>query len=160
MRISRLLLLLLCISFVTVNAFAQGSASVVKVHSGESLYKIKKGAAARISVVIQIDSGYHINSNRPADKNLIATVLKLERATGLTPTPVLYPKAKMRKFAFSPKPLSVYEGKAELRLSVRAQAAAAAGPQTIRGKLTVQACNDEACLRPQTIDVSIPVEIF
>src|SRR5207237_3872897 len=128
--------------------WAQGSAKVVKVSAGESVYKLKRGSSAQIAVVIEVDSGYHINSNRPAEKNLIPTSLKLERAAGISTTPIIYPKAKLQKFDFSPKPLSVFEGKSRLKLSVRALPALVAGSHTLKGKLTVQACNDQQCLRP------------
>jgi hypothetical protein len=146
--------------FLCSTGLAQGSAKVVKRSPGEQVYRIKKGASAPVRFLLDIESGYHINSNRPADKNLIATALKLERATGLASTAVVYPKPKVRKFQFSPKPLSVYEGRVELRFNVRALPAAATGQQLLRGKLTVQACNEEACLRPSTVDVEIPIEVF
>jgi thiol:disulfide interchange protein DsbD len=65
----------------------------------------------------------------------------------------------MQKFEFSPKPLSVYEGKALFKMTARALGSLAAGAQTLRGKLTVQACNNQVCLRPQTVDVEIPIEV-
>ena len=63
-----------------------------------------------------------------------------------------------KKFSFSDKPLSVYEGRAILKFSAAA-AAVAAGNHSIHAKLTVQACSDEACLQPKTIDVEIPFEV-
>jgi hypothetical protein len=151
--------MLLVIGSVSPLAIAQGSAKVVKVSPGESVYKVKRGGSVQIAVVIEVDDGYHINSNRPSDKNLIPTALKLERAAGLTTTPVIYPKAKMEKFEFSPKPLSVLDGKFLLKLTVRARPSTAPGSQTLKAKLTVQACNNQLCLRPQTIDLSIPLQV-
>ena len=140
-------------------ALAQGSAKVVKVSPGESVYKVKRGGSVQVTVIVDVDHGYHINSNRPAEKYLIPTALKFERTAGLTTTPVTYPKAKLQKFEFSQKPLSVYEGKAVLKFTARAVPTLAAGAQTLKAKLTVQACNNQLCLRPQTIDVSIPLQV-
>ena len=159
MNLFKMSFLALVVLLSSVSALAQGSGKVVKVSTGESVYKIKRGAPVQIAVVIEVDAGYHINSNRPAEKYLIATALKLERVAGLTTTPVIYPKAKLQKFEFSQKPLSVFEGKAVLKLSVRALPALPAGSHTLSGKLTVQACNNQQCLRPQTIDVSIPLQV-
>lgn len=155
----RLFSLLLIIVAATSVSFAQGSAKVIKVKAGESPYKIKRNGTAKVTVVIEIDNGYHINSNRPSDKNLIATALKVERAKGLSASPVTYPKAKLAKFDFSPKPLSVFEGKAVLKLTVRALASLTPGSHELKAKLTVQACNKEQCLRPQTVDVNIPFQV-
>lgn len=156
MRPTRLLWLFLIAGLLSSSALAQGSAKVVKVTSGESVYRVKRGGGVQVTVIVEVDEGYHINSNRPAEKNLIPTALKIERSTGLTTTPVIYPKAKLQKFEFSSKPLSVFEGKAVLKLTARALPSLALGNQTLKGKLTVQACNNQQCLRPQTVDVSIP----
>jgi DsbC/DsbD-like thiol-disulfide interchange protein len=158
--IRRSLLLLLAIAIPGAGAYAQGSASVVKVAPGEQVYKVKKGTTAQVKLLLDINSGYHINSNRPTDKNLIATALTLDRADGVSASAVVYPKAKQRKFQFSSKPLSVYEGRVELRFGIRATASAQAGQRTLRGKLRVQACNEEACLRPQNVNVEIPIEVL
>lgn len=139
------------------STLAQTSASVVNV--SPAAVKVKRGGVATGTVTLTIDGGYHINSNRPTEEFLIATVLKLTAPKGVTVGAVQYPRAKMQKFAFSPKALAVYDGQVILKFTVRATAAAAAGAQTIKGRLTIQACNDEACLRPQTVDVNIPVEV-
>jgi thiol:disulfide interchange protein DsbD len=138
---------------------AQTSGKVVKVKPGQDAYKVKRGGSFQATVVIDIDEGYHINSNRPLDKFLIATALKVEPAAGFVSTRVIYPKAKMQKFTFSEKAMSVYEGRAILTFTTRALPAAAVGTQKLLGKLTLQACNNEQCLRPQTVSVEIPVEV-
>lgn len=140
-------------------AAAQTSASVIKIRPEQSSYKVKAGAPAALALIVEIDDGYHINSNRPTDKNLKPTVLKFGRLAGLGLSPVVYPKGKMQKFGFSAQPLSVYEGKVVFKMTARALASLAAGPQTLKGTLAVQACNNEICLRPQTVDVAIAVEV-
>ena len=159
MKSARVAAIAAVVGLLSLSALAQGSAKVVKVRPGESIYKIKRGGTAQITVIIEVDEGYHINSNRPLEKYLIATSLKIERTAGLTATPVIYPKAKLQKFEFSQKALSVFEGKALLKLTARALPSLARGDQTLRGKLTVQACNNQQCLRPQTVDVSIVLQV-
>ena len=155
----RLCSVILAVCVVGLPIFAQGSAKVVKVNPGASAYQIKRGGAAQIAVNIEVGEGYHINSNRPAEKYLIATSLKIDRTAGLMTTPVIYPKAKLQKFEFSQKPLSVFEGKVALRFTARAMTSLSAGDHALTGKLTVQACNNQQCLRPQTIDVKIPLQV-
>ena len=159
MRAVRLVWILMLVGCLSPLASAQGSAKVVKVAPAESVYKVKRGGSVQISIVIDVDEGYHINSNRPAEKYLIPTALKIERISGITTTPVIYPKAKLQKFEFSDKALSVFEGKAVLKLTARAFGSTAAGSQILKGKLTVQACNNQLRLRPQTVDVSIPLQV-
>ena len=160
MKATRLLFLLILLGCSSAHAMAQSSSSVVKVRPAESSYKLKQGAAAQVGLVVEIQDGYHINSNRPSDKNLIATALKFDRVAGLSTTPVMYPRAKTQKFEFSPKPLLVFEGKITFKFSARALPAAATGNHVLKGKLTVQACNNQFCLPPKTVDVAIPVEVI
>ncbi len=150
-----LLFLFISTLLLSATALAQSSASVVKVSAGGA--KVKRGGSAVATVTLDISDGYHINSNRPGDANLRATALKIAPLPGFTFGAVTYPKGKSEKFAFSAKPLSVYEGKTVLKFTVRA--GASAGSQTAKGKLSIQACNNELCLRPQTVDVTIPIEV-
>ncbi len=159
MKLSRLLFFLLfgCLS---APALAQTSSKVVKASPAESVYKIKKGSSAGLAVVINIEDGYHINSNRPAEKFLIPTALKFESLPGFTISKIIYPKAKSQKFEFSNVPMSVFEGKTIVKFTARALPSMATGQKTLKAKLTVQACNDQACLRPQTINIDIPIEVM
>ena len=149
--------ILICCSSVAV--MAQSSGKVVKAQAEQDAYRVKAGASVQAGVVIDIDSGYHINSNRPLDKFLVATALKVEPEAGFAARPVLYPKAKMQKFSFSEKPMSVFEGRAVLKFTIRALPNASPGRHKIQGKLTIQACNNEQYLRPQTISIDVPVEV-
>jgi len=157
MKLRTLSFLFLLLVGLSATAAAQTSTSVIKIRPEQSSYKVKAGTATPLVLIVEIDDGYHINSNRPADKNLIPTSLKFDKLAGISVSPVIYPKAKLQKFGFSPKPLSVYEGKAIFKMTARALPAFD-GNQTLKGKLTVQACNNEVCLRPQTVDVAIPLE--
>ncbi|HWN99186.1 MAG TPA: protein-disulfide reductase DsbD domain-containing protein [Blastocatellia bacterium] len=159
MNFRRMVFVLALVGVISAAVFAQTSGRVVKVRSAEPMYKIKPGSAVEATVVIDIESGYHINSNRPAESFLIPTALKLQPLKGLTVGRVVYPKAKLQKFAFSEKPMSVYEGKAPLKFNARSLPSLATGSYVVKGKLTVQACNSEQCLRPQTIDVEIPFDV-
>lgn len=159
MRSSRILLLSIMIGCLSVSASAQASDTVVKVKPGEEVYKIKRGAPAKIEVVLEIETDFHVHSNKPPDENLIATALKIEPLKGLTTTPVVYPKPKIQKFEFSDKPLPVFDGKTVLSFTAKALPSLAAGNHTILAKLTVQACDHARCLRPKTIDVVIPIEV-
>ena len=149
-------ILAVCLS---ATAQAQTSASVVKVKPQESVYKVKPGATFQVAVVVEIEEGYHINSNQPADKFLIPTSLKVESLKGLRANTVRYPKAKDEKFSFSEKPMSVFDGRTVLRFTARALPTLAQGNHTLKAKLTVQACNNEQCFRPQTVNVDIPLEV-
>src|SRR5215471_20403867 len=134
----RALKLAILASFVcliaAVTAFAQTSASVVSTRSALSVDKVKQGARFQAAVVVDITGGYHINSRHPSETYLIPTVLKLDKPQGVTPGLVIYPKGQMKKFTFSEKPLSVYEGRAVLKFAATASPALAIGNHSIHGK--------------------------
>jgi hypothetical protein len=52
----------------------------------------------RVAIVIDVPSGYHINSNRPLESYLIATSAKIEAENGLRGSAVAYPRAILRTF--------------------------------------------------------------
>jgi len=115
MNLRSVLFALAVVGCMSASAVGQTSGKVVKIRAAEPVYKLKSGSAVDAAVVIDIDDGYHINSNRPAESFLIPTALKLQPLSGLTVARVVYPKAKLQKFSFSKKPMSVFEGKAVLR---------------------------------------------
>ena len=136
------------------------AASLVKPHVFVSATPAPRGSAFEIAVVVDIASGYHMNSHKPLDEFLIPTTLTPQAPAGLKPSEVTYPEGQSLTFSFSPKqPLSVYSGKATLRLKVQVAADAALGPESIPMTLRYQACNDTSCLPPVKIPVVAKVEI-
>jgi hypothetical protein len=136
------------------------AASLVKPHVFVSTAPAPQGSAFEVAVVVDIASGYHMNSHKPLDEFLIPTTLTPQAPVGLKPGEVLYPPGQSRTFSFSPnKPLSVYSGKATLRLKVQVAADAALGPQSIPMTLRYQACSDTSCLPPVKLPLVAKVEI-
>jgi hypothetical protein len=121
--------------------------------------EIKTGGSAEASIKLTIANGYHINANPPSFSYLKATELEVEPGNGLTPGKPVYPSSVTRKFAFSKDPLAVYEGETEIKLPLSAAANAQKGAQTLKGKLRIQACDEEACYPPRTVETSIPVTV-
>ncbi len=129
------------------------------VRAQPATVEIKAGASAEASIKLTIASGYHINANPPSFSYLKATELNVEPSGGITPGKPVYPSSVTRKFAFSKDPLAVYEGETEIKLPLSAAADAQKGAQTLKGKLRIQACDEEACYPPRTIETSIPVTV-
>src|SRR5438105_10384359 len=101
-----------------VHAVAAAQAPNIGVNGYFATDKAQRSRVVQAAVVIDIPSGYHINSSRPLESYLIATSLKVDGPSGIRIGPTLYPRAALRKFKFSKKPLSVYEGRAALRFNV------------------------------------------
>ena len=119
--------------------------------------RIDAGGSAETAVRLDIIEGYHVNANPPSDKFYIGTELTAEAQDGITPGKPTYPPALTKKFGFADKPLAVYEGRAVIKLPLRAANTVTKGRHTFKARVRVQPCNDEACLSPRTIEAAIPV---
>jgi hypothetical protein len=132
------------------------SESVVKVAAQP--VEIRAGFGEAI-VRLTIQSGYHINANPPTYPYLKATVLEISPADGVSVSSVSYPKALEKKFAFAEGPLSVYEGATDVKATLKADIAAKKGERSIPARLRIQACDDQVCYPPGTLELAIPVNI-
>lgn len=121
--------------------------------------KAQKGKPVRVAIVIDVPSGYHINSNRPLESYLIATSVKVEPENGLRAGVVTYPRPVMRTFKFSNKQLSVYEGQARLKFSISIPANYSEGSAKIKARVRLQSCNDEVCFPPKNYDLNLGIDV-
>ena len=121
---------------------------------------VARGSAFQIAVVAKIRTGFHINARKPSADYLIPTDLRAELPAGFkTAGDASYPKGEMHTFAFTKTPLNVYQDKFVIRLPLAALADAPLGPQHIPLKLRYQACSNEVCLPPVTLNVDAAVTV-
>jgi len=138
----------------------ESAKSVVKTKVYASLDPIPRGKEFQVAVVVDIASGYHMNSHKPLDSYLIPTTLTPQLPAGFTLADTLYPAGKNLKFPFSPdKPLNVYTETVTLRLRLTASEGAALGPTSIPMTLRYQACNNSACLPPVKFPVTAEIKV-
>jgi len=122
--------------------------------------KAQRGRTVQAAIVMEIPSGYHVNSNRPLGKYAIATSLKIEAPRGITVGPVTYPRAIVRKLkANNNEALAVYEGRAILRFNVVVPASYQGGEVVLKARLRYQSCNDEVCFPPKSQDVDMGIGV-
>ena len=121
--------------------------------------KAQRGRPVRVAIVIDIPSGYHINSNRPLETYLIATSVKVDPPDGVRAGPVSYPRPLLRRFKFSSKQLSVYEGQVRLKFTVTVPADYSDDSARIKARVRLQSCNDEVCFPPKNQDVNLKIDV-
>lgn len=123
----------------------------------------KAGSTVNVALSLQVDEGYHVNSNMPAEEFLIPLKLTWTpdslQASSLQKPSVSFPKPQLERLGFSEKPVSVFKGTFEIATRFKVPAGAKPGSVTVDGKLHYQACNDRMCLPPRTVDVAVPIEI-
>jgi thioredoxin:protein disulfide reductase len=117
---------------------------------------VKPGANVRQELKVTVQPGLHVNSDKPKDEFIIP--LKLIWSGGpLDAKSVSYPKAE--EIQVGGQTLTVFTGTFKIQTEFQAPEHAQAGTATMSGKLHYQACNDQMCFRPGTIDIRLPVTI-
>ena len=132
--------------------------SPLVTHTPPQKIAAARGATVEAGVSFQVRSGYHANSNRPNEDYLIPLRLRWEPGP-LAPVEVIYPKAEEKNYGFSAKPVSVFTGEFRVVTRFKVDANAPAGPGVLIGKLRYQACSDDTCYRPATLEIRLPYEI-
>jgi Thiol:disulfide interchange protein DsbD, N-terminal len=138
------------------------SAAIPQIPSGREVVSpaiyvsrepVARGGEFQVAVVMKIRPGFHVNAREKSEDYLIATDLRAEVPAGFKAGDVVYPKGALHSFAFSKTPLNVYQDAVTLRIPLTALAGASLGPQHIPLKLRYQACSNEICLPPVTLDL-------
>lgn len=132
---------------------------VVSTTAYASLEPVARGSAFQLAMVLKIRNGFHINARQPSADYLIATDLRPNVPAGFKPGDIAYPKGELHTFSFSKTPLNVYEDKVIIRMALSALPSAPLGAQHIPFKLRYQACSNEVCLPPVTVDVDATVTV-
>lgn len=154
-----LLLLIIVAAMPSAPPQVPNPRDVVSTGAYASLEPVGRGSDFQLAVVVKIRNGFHINARQTSADYLIPTDLKADVPAGFKPGETTYPKGELRTFAFSKKPLNVYEDKAVIRMALSALPNAPLGAQHIPLKLHYQACSNEVCLPPVTIDVDATVTV-
>ena len=136
------------------------SESVVEVEVRLPKDGARAGSTFEIFVMVRVAEGWHVNAHEPSMRYLIGTTLEVAPRDDLRVEAAYYPDPLFRRFGFAEDTLAVYEGEIAVILAMRAAGALAPGTHTVESRLSVQACNDQVCLRPSKVDVPIPVEII
>ena len=118
-----------------------------------------KGESADAIVRLKIQNGYHVNANPPTFSYLIPTQLNVAPTSDITVGAVTYPNALTKTFSFADKPLAVYEGETDLKVPLSAAKSTSPGVHNLSAKLRVQACDEQVCYAPGTIDLTLPVNV-
>ena len=135
----------------------RGSVDVVKAtpHPVEA----SRNETVDITIDVTVENGYHVNANPPTFPYLKPTELEIPATQGLAVGFIVYPDPVTKTFPFADKPLAVYEGTIPIKVNLKVDKSAATGTQNLSAKLRVQACDDQVCYAPGTLDVNIPLNI-
>jgi len=136
----------------------QAQSSTVLTLAAPDRLTIKRGATGEVRLKAELQPGFHVNSNAPADEFLIPLRLTWAKEP-LDVEQIIFPKPQSEKYDFSANPVSVFSGTFEIVTRFRAPLAAKPGMAILTGKLRYQACNNKECLAPRTLDVRVTADL-
>lgn len=115
---------------------------------------VPAGWATTVELHFRVAEGLHINSHAPSDAFLIPTDFSIPDDVGVRLHSAIYQPGTIISPAFDPKTkLSVYTGE----FIILARIVATPGNHLVQGKLHYQACDQNQCMPPKTINVPIDV---
>lgn len=133
---------------------------VVEVRAEPMRLVSKRGGTSAVTLFATVRTGFHINSNKPAEEYLIPTRIELAEGVPFVLADARFPAGELKSFGFAPDDkLSVYEGTVKVPLKLRAQPDAPAGSHTLKLLFHYQACNDQICLRAARKEVALTVRV-
>jgi len=159
MKIFLSLLLVASLLASVLPAQPLSTAKKVSVEIKLSSDKVQVGSTAEVAVQLSVDENWHVNSHHPTFDYLIGTAFDLQAREGIILSDVQYPQGKLVSLSFAEQPIDVYEGTTTIFASIKFSDKLETGRDTLKASIRVQACNNQLCLAPSTIEVNIPVHI-
>jgi len=121
---------------------------------------VARGGTARLTIQLELNRGFHVNSHLPNQDYLLPTTVRLSPQEGIMIVKIAYPQGEVMKFQFAGSDrLSVYSGRFQVTAEVRAQRDAALGRQRVHGEVRYQACDDRQCYPPKSTPLHFDVRV-
>ncbi|MFT5599550.1 MAG: hypothetical protein ACI9YO_002941 [Gammaproteobacteria bacterium] len=119
--------------------------------------KASQVSSSKIIIELIIPEGWHVNSNQPRQKGLIATSVSFAGPDSEWDIKkVKYPKPNIANLGFQTESLSLYQGKVRIEIEF----GEGDSPRHLLPlQLDIQACNDKICLPPEVVQLGVPLSL-
>jgi thiol:disulfide interchange protein DsbD len=114
---------------------------------------VHAGETERLVVRVGFPPGFHVQSNKPRDPDLIAATLTITRPEGVTISEIVFPPSTDLKVAGLSELAAVFEENFDIGAQLAVAPGTAVGDITIPAKLRYQACNETMCFAPKTLEL-------
>jgi thioredoxin:protein disulfide reductase len=148
-----------CVLVGTVTGLAQSRKIPLELTPIADSDGARAGGEARLALGVGLPDGFHLQSDKPKDPNLIPTKLTIEAPQGWSVTEVVFPPAVDLKQEGSPEPLKVLEQRFTIGVRMATAPGTAPGDVVVPARLRYQACDDKMCFAPTTVPVQWTVHV-
>lgn len=132
---------------------------VLTITPGSEEYEVSPGGHTKFKLRVELHEDWHINSHQPKEAYLVASQLKLPAKSEFSIAEIQFPRPRELNFAFSDKPVSVFEDTFSVSGRIRANKDTNPGTYQPALEFTYQPCSDDACLTPETIRKELSVKV-
>ena len=110
---------------------------------------VRPGSTVHAALQVHLPEGYHTNSNKPRDPNLIPISVTFDSPPeGITFTEVVFPPATDLAQRGADQPLRVFSGDFAIGVALAVGPAVPSGSVKLPAMLRYQACDEVACYAP------------
>jgi thiol:disulfide interchange protein len=121
--------------------------------------EIAPGGSARTAITVRLPEGFHMNSDKPREENLIPLTVSMEEVPAVSGATAAFPDALDLKQEGSALPLRVFEREFAIGLQVNAAADAPAGAHKLPLRVRYQACDEKQCYLPITAPLELNLSV-
>jgi thiol:disulfide interchange protein DsbD len=156
-----ILFLFLLVASVGHYLCAQSASSEkqVTITSSPLTGQMHPGGTVQAAIHVTVANGWHINSHTPTFDYLIGTEIVFQSNQNIRILNIQYPPGKKVSLGFAEQPVDLYEGTVTIHVSLKISDNHKLGSDTLHGTLTAQACNNQTCLAPASLEIAIPLHI-
>jgi thiol:disulfide interchange protein DsbD len=120
---------------------------------------VQPGSSARAAINVRLPEGFHMNSDKPRDENLIAITVSMEAVPAVASAVAAFPEASDFKQEGEPVPLRVFEHAFAIGVQFTVAADAAAGAHKVPLRVRYQACDEKQCYLPITAPLELTLSV-
>ncbi len=106
----------------------------------------------KLIIDLDIAPGWHINSEKPLQKDLISTTVTLSADDDWKMPSVSFPGAVVKRLGIGQEPMALYQGKVQLIADLKRKRSKRV---IVPVELQLQACSEKVCLLPETLTLGI-----
>ena len=136
----------------------RASAPKVSVRVPEAV-RLADGEPFEARISVRVAEGYHLQANPASERYLVPTRLDLKSSSGVTVSKITYPPGKPYRLSGADKDLKTYDGAFEIGVLLKASSGTRLGKHILQGSLHYQACDSKTCLFPDSVSLSLTVNV-